>query len=456
MSLVDSSDEKKKVVVMAPELDYKKVAYSHPTYKLSKLLPLSGASSVTITPGSNPESQIEIPTKAHNWAKTNLVFNMNPDATAAAYNYLFEDTLTPIRQFQVLTRGGAILADVNNAQNYIRIVRKKETPFADYECFDSSDRLYKCNKLQAVGTIAGLRPDNTAGTVAYVEPNYLVVGGSATATPLIQVCFNMGAIKNCLLSYNKDIYFPEVLILRIVWGSNTKVGFSATAANTAPTAGIPFIGNVNISNLALYLAIETDKNITSALIGKVMSGTFSVTMPFIYSYLATLTGTSSNVSLRFSTSHGRSIIKIIHTIWSSTEQALTAYDSSNIAGAKLTSYYTLLDGERLQEFTPDCVGTNNFDDYMLNKKFLHGSSITTRENYQYNWFHQDSFVASDIESKELPAPESNLVMGKSLENGDIKWDFYGTMASNVTAYNHYTFVIAQRVLSIAPNAISIR
>lgn len=51
---------------IAKELDYKQVKFSHPSYQFSRILPLSGSQSVTLTGGGNQEVLFEIP-KSKMW-----------------------------------------------------------------------------------------------------------------------------------------------------------------------------------------------------------------------------------------------------------------------------------------------------------------------------------------------------------------------------------------------------
>src|SRR5690606_5485936 len=121
-------------------------------------------------------------------------------------------------------------------------------------------------------------------------------------------------IRNTIFGVNKDIYFGEIILLRIVWGSSTKAVFTNTGALNLATGALATTNNIDIENIALYLAVETNPEITNQLRSQISSEGLSVLIPYVYSYKNSLNGTSQNVSLRFNKGHGRKLIKIYHSI----------------------------------------------------------------------------------------------------------------------------------------------
>lgn len=57
----------------------------------------------------------------------------------------------------------------------------------------------------------------------------------------------------------------EIINLRIVWNSSIKIAFTATNANDPVTGAAAYAANINISNLAFYLAVETNPEIVNQL-----------------------------------------------------------------------------------------------------------------------------------------------------------------------------------------------
>ena len=92
-------------------------------------------------------------------------------------------------------------------------------------------------------------------------------------------------LHNTIFSLDKDLLFNEVILLRIIWGPYTLVGFGSTLpyppalGGTYAAAGVGTEKNITaaaftsatISNLTYYLAIEQDINIVNSLRAKTAS-----------------------------------------------------------------------------------------------------------------------------------------------------------------------------------------
>ena len=69
--------------------------------------------------------------------------------------------------------------------------------------------------------------------------------------------------------------------------------------------------------------------------------------------------------------------------------------------------------------------------------------------YQYNWLWIDDFTdANPISESE----DFNKVQGLDL-GFERKWDLYATTANS--NFNHYTFAITQKLLSVSPVGVDI-
>ena len=251
-------------------------------------------------------------------------------------------------------------------------------------------------------------------------------------------------LKNTIFSVNKDIYFGEIILLRIVLGTSQKVVFTNTDATNLHTNAAAITNSIGISDLALYLAVEKNAEITNQLRTQVASSGFNLLIPYVYSFKNLLGGSSQNVSLRFNRGHGRRLMKIYHTIFGPNEYSYTAYDINNINGLKCARYYSMLNNDRLQQYDIDC---KKLDDYNLHRAYLKDKVLQTANIYQYNWFHMDSFTGSKYEPANL---EDGLDL--SIEQ---KWDIYCTMATNNINYNHYDFAVTQKMLTISSAGITV-
>lgn len=450
---------------IANTLNYSKDKVVRPYYKLHKILPQSGSQSVTVN-ASGQTSTFEIPTNVLNFSKSHLYFDIAIDesATAGHASWFTKDAASIFTRMQVYTRNGVYLCDIPYVNNYTHLVNKPETSFDEFLTYDTAGDdnlesgalrfLRRSNSVSSSSTRTvaapfAMRPDNTNASVSYTECQYVEPGAvrdGANAGDLdFKVIMPLNHIKNCILSCDKDLYFGEILILRIEYADKNRVFWTAASATNPTTTATAPVSTVDISNLALYLAVEQNPLIISQLVQKVQSG-FQMLMPFTYGYLTNLNGTSQNVSLRFNRGHGFRLVKIYHSLYNNTQTINTMYDNDNKADAKCSTYYTMINNSRLQEFNVD---TSTYEDFMLHKELIKGSVIQNADMYHYNWFHLDEFSGMDIKDSHKLCNE----LGGLDLNVEHKWDIYCTTAN--AQHNHYSFAVCQRMLSIGPNGIEV-
>src|SRR5689334_11081362 len=106
-------------------------------------------------------------------------------------------------------------------------------------------------------------------------------------------------------------------------------------------------------------------------------------------------------------------------------------------------YYILFHvKQRLQEYNVDCT---QLDDYNLQREYLKDKVLQNANIYQYNWYHMDNFNGVSFENSNL---ESGLDL--SIEQ---KWDIYCTTTN--AQYNHYDFVVTQKMLTVSSAGITV-
>lgn len=468
-------------VYVAPQLDYKKYNYSYPVYKHSKILPLAGTQTVTVTQAGGQETLFEIPSKVFNLSKSFLSFTMTPQASAS-FNYVFADVFPSIRQIQLYTRGGIFLADINNFDDYTKAVWKSDIKLEDFLTYDVMDNGsgfgYGLRRNNVVATASALgcrygvgistdaadvrRSNGAAPSVSYTEPLYLFVGTNTTADPVLNYKLNLGLIKNSIFALDKDLFFDEVVVVRIVWNSAAKMAFQTNnAAN--PVVGTPaaYTGTMTMTNTQLFIAIETNQDIVQQIREKKNSSEgISILMPYIYGNKINLSGNSQSISLKYNRAHGLKLLKIYHLpIWG-TETIAASYDANNVNGSRIPNFYTLLNNNRLQEFNVDCTKQ---EDWMLLKDKFAGSLYQTANEYQANWVWIDDFSGSPSPIDENYVPDDdNFIKGLDLSS-EQKWDIYLTVTDNTLAslvgtpntLNHYTFSVTQKMLVVNSGGIQI-
>jgi hypothetical protein len=438
-------------VVISKSLDYKIQASSAPKYKMSLLTPQSGGTSVTILPTSTVESLIELPAgKAYNLANSvlNMTFTPGIPGNAGRFNWYPVDFCPLIHRIQLYSRGGTQLADISFLNKYLNIAQKLNTRNERFLNRSANDFLYPSNTLTNV--VPAIRPvASAASTKAYIEPAYALVGADNTATPVQQFQFRLGDIPHSVFSIDKDLYFNEVLVLRIEWASGQAYSWYSTNVAQPATGAAVSAANHTVSDLSLYLSVETDEQIIQSLREKVNSSGLQVLIPYVYHFKNNLTGNSQNISLRFNSAHGLSLCKIYTAPFNSVETRELCVDHANANGAIISSYYTMIDNSRLTEFDLTCTNANPRD-YMYMKDQLRGTPMEQLDVFRYNWVHVEDF-SKDYEINEDP----NTINGLLLTQQEKKFDLQATSVSAVNPLNWYTFAVTKRRLNISSQMINI-
>lgn len=461
-------------IVISNELSYKKKNLAHPKYKFNRIQPTIGQTNILLTSSGGDERVFNIPVKTHNWYHSVLEFQVVPGGGAGANNRIvaYKNYLSPLRQIQLRTSGGQYIVDLNMVNRYMDVVYAAETKLENYLCdeYVSADtNNYTCgftksnnlrdataagiNASRITTDAAGANATETDSTTNYTERLYYQPSSADNAVdPLLFLRIPLKTIYNTFFAVNKDIYFGEVIELRIVFNSKDDIYYSSVGAGAgridlAPAA----CPNVQVKNINLYLAIEQDLNLASQCIEMFNSGSVVLPIPYVYSTKTQQQqSTQQSVSLRYNSGHGRKIRRIYHTLSHPTESLAYNYCRDNIGGTKtVTDYYTTLNNDRLQDFN---INTGEQDDYMHMIKKLHGSTVQSIDEYQYKWFHVDDFTCEkELWSNE--AQDVNLSSGVPLDV-EQKWEFYATTSNR--ALNHYTFVVVERELHLVPNQILVR
>ncbi len=444
------------------ELDYKQVKMSVPDYQLSRILPLSGGNAVNLThTNGNQEAIFEIPTKPFNFAESILSYTFNVQGQGAGnYAWVHGDTIPEINQVEVYTRSGQFLARIEDTNVFLNVVRPVNTEVDEFLTNSTTDGL-EPTSLSSTNYRPVALDNGNDYVFRQTEKRYLIVSGGAAAvanTPLVlQRRIKLSAFVESILAYDKTLMFPEVLIFRVIF-NGSRVGFFNNSA-TNPAAGNSLLtlqGANCIQNLQLYLAVDNNQSVSSSF-GELVSKGFSTMVPFLTRVKSNIGTVGQGViSIRLHRGHGAVCKRIYHTLGFVTELGATnlMYDHNNIGGtnrataAKLQSYYTMLDNNRLQQFNMDC-SLNGGEDWIVNEKYLQKSAIQNQDQYAYNWLHVEDFSYQSIDTA---GQKDNLLSGLDLSI-ERKWDFYAT--DMVTAnYNYYTWIVAYKELKITPNMIT--
>jgi hypothetical protein len=319
--------------------------------------------------------------------------------------------------------------------------------------------------------VPALRNSAVGGTpspssINYNEPAYFNVGGLGAAV-VYNVQLDFSTLKNTFLELDKMIYWPMLAYFKIFFSPVTKVCYMSTS-NASPSAGTPVAfapatggQTVQILNPTLFLAVETSKPVRAECIARTNAG-LKMMIPWTFCYRTPVNAaTTQSINLPLDVGQGRSIRKIIHTIYSNanSEALDTAYDCSNTAFGTTTNpqkclvYYTSFNGSRIQNLNIDCQAADNlFQDYMIQRRNLKGSVMQNMNVFQYSWFHEDDF--SGVGPQYTQSNNNELVSGIPLSGTPVTWQFFGVTMTNA-AYNHYTYITFTKELSISPMIVEV-
>lgn len=435
---------------ISKQLDYKKTLYSHPEYSLTKLLPQSGLQQFNLSNTGAPDTYFEIPTNVFNLSRSHLFFTITPTASGAGrFNWIGCLGVQPIRQVILTTRSNVEIANINFANNYTNLILCPETKLQDYLTYPkiATNTVGNSTLRRFFGAFNGIgataRGNGSAMDVPYNEPAYYEVGTDNGADPVFNIGLPLSVFKNSIFELDKDIYAGgQVLILRIVWENVNRYQTNGTSATNPSTGTATKTTDIPLTNLALYLAVETNTLIANEIMAKVASGGFQVLIPFVYGFKNNFgAGTSQTVTLRLNSGHGRKLKRIYHGVYHNTETGNIAFDHSNVNNAKFSEFYSMLNNRRLQQFN---IMPANFDDYMLQKDKIVDTVIQSPNMYAYNWFWLDSWDGEEQTDEKSLSQNNSSGLDLSLEQ---KWDLYFVTMVNA-AYNHYSFAITEKLLTI--------
>lgn len=471
-------------VIIPENIDYKTYMADRPTYR-RLIVPPTGSNEVKLQ-NATMDSYFEITPNVFNISQSHLEYNVLIPDLNTKWNYSYKNKPN-VQNIQVYTKSGVNLVQLDYVNKYVYTVGRKNMKFGDYITRSSNST---CAPLHGSGitgayvvtSAVNKMYDRSELTDLINENQYLIVApavgdGAGAGNLSYSVRFPFSDISDTLLSMDKDLYFKENLIVKITWEPQSMFGFTGDDEKTFANA-TELVGGVTLSNVQLRLAIQTNRKLIESTMALVNSG-LQLDIPFVTTLrnsvnvpaqASAAAGTVANVNVKINSGMGRSLIKVIHTVFNGNESKNTAFDNSNLSVsrgiatytnlAKIASYYTQLNSQRIQDYLLTCSTLKNTaDDYQWNEFYIKNSPIMTPKIYMSNWFHEDNFSNinndSGVQENQISTP------GIPLEN-ELTWYFFGTTGTNnelvaTVGYTqlHHTFVITRKTLNISPMGVTI-
>ncbi len=460
----------------APQVEYTKKVLLNPSYRISKLIPLTGQG-LTLGVSSTTNAQFELQTNVMNLSRSRLTFDITlPFQGAGAYQWCQADPLALFDRIQLYTRGGISLLDIQGVNNFSSLITPYKTKITDLiqrtiggtvvsgavattiNTATATDSMQvPIQGLQASNGIVttNFRPDGTTGVDNYAEQKHLfqsVIGVAYNAVgPVAQAGFmclsyqlSLSNLVHTIAEVDQDLYFGENLILSLTYAPCQKFSWTSLVLNQPHTVPIAPVNASSITNMSLYLSVETNLEVANALIAKTHSPEgFSINVPFVYSQkYASTAGTTSSIFQRFNRGHGSRILRFYYGLFNTLETTNATLDHSNVGSAKITSYYTTLNNMRCQEFSVDCTQSL---EWLVNNDDVDHSSILSINQFKYQFCHMENY------SGQRPCEcNDTIITGLSLEQEKT----YGvTVTTASLAFNHWLFTVIQRELRIGGGQI---
>ena len=522
--------------IVSDSLRFSTKSLSHPKYKFSRVFQQTGVTDAFVA-GSGTEMIFQLPVKVMNLAETELRYQVVPAAPGAGNIWVANKTPLPnIRQIQLITQSGQTICDLYFVNKYLNTIFYAETKIDDflslpvcktkvtvagttgiptvvadqdygigthrsnyipYSVFSNNtdgSNLTMATPVNAANPqIAYVLPRNGTGrylsqdaagniNATEVEPSVAsnqrmffetgpVPGGQ---TPKLNVAFKFKYLYNTIFAMNKDIYFGEVVNVRIVFDTPDSVYFRTTPASRvnvaagdfnytdALTAGPPanytaVSNNVTLNNIGLFVAVESDPTIVNEIVNKVTTEGLKFNIPYVTTNKIAFNSQTPSISLRYNTAHGRKLRKIYYAPFHQTESGQTSYMRYNDIGLVapnasqqiIQSFYTMLNNDRLNDFDINCTVQQ---DYTLLQRKLTKSALQSYRDYAASWFWVEDFSGEgplwDKESQDY-----TISTGIPLTS-EQKFDIY-LNCTNAITLNHYVFAITEKELFIKPGSIMV-
>lgn len=318
-----------------------------------------------------------------------------------------------------------------------------------------------------------------AGALSTIIKPLMIASTDGATTANINFRFPLSIFKETLMSIDKDLFFDETIYLRVVYENYTRCGFYTAGVISGDQPANTVVADFNttivlnapvIASIDMLLAVEQNEMLIQRIINQKRTSGISLLMPYVYmNKISPASSTSQIVTLKFNRSHGIRLLRIYNSIFNITEtnaggtRVVFAFDNSNWSapvtansslsvGSKWTSFYTMLDNVRRQEYD---LTSANYDDYTFLQDKIKGSSIFNSSQFVHNsvWLEDFSDCVSPSKSCVDGILRSNLVTGLDLSQ-EHKWDFFATVVA--AQYNIYTFSVALRILNITPQGVLIQ
>ncbi len=419
---------------------------SNPEYKYSKVVPIT-EQKITLEANGSQDVVFRITTAPFNPAKSFLSFDFVTTGTVAVENQnicMNLDTFPFIDSVNAITESGVpIINKLQYVPQYLKVMNPRQTSLKEYLQNDDSTLFYPSNELVSDNKAPARADGKEANSYTnYLENKHILKSAGATGSTLSKdgVCLSFSSLKNTFLSIDKTIQLPEILELTF------SMGFVRRFLWVNPANPTAYGGNVTVSNLAIYLAVENNPTNVSSVQSLLSTG-YTIHLPTVDASKRSEQKNTENVqTLDISRAKGTKLRKIYICPFVSGETTGANYLSNAITpGTTIVKYYTQFDNQRRTNFD---IETKSNMDYKLYRK-LHpvgDDAILSKDYFYYNYAILDEFDGG------LPV-NNNVTAGKVIENQQHIFDCHMTTAD--LPFEIYRFIIYERTLQVSKDGVKL-
>jgi len=456
------------VVLTSPAIKYPSLPpqANHGSYAFSRIL-CQGQSSAQLNASSQQEVLIDLPNRVMNLSRSTLDFDLDIPAGVGTKRLLTIGQ-SAIERMSLYTRSGVYLADVTNCGIYTRCVTPYVTKHSQLQSADktqlSADEVtaeqtgkgfFNCASREARTTTAAndrsARRLVATGTgtedadVSFNESQYFSQGGAAAGSYL-KCSVPLSEFHHTVLSVDKDLYFNQALVMRVSFAGTDKMGGESGSATDALPETVSSLGAVEVKNIRLNLAIETNRDIADQVRGMVMSTGLSQVVPYVYPFLYTSPPGQTEVSQqqRFNAGHGHSLLNVYTVTANPSTSGVLNADIANKNGTeKITSYQASVDNNLLSEYRPLC---DKNEDYVLQRHIMEDSCVDNANVFRHNRVQINSWRAG----KSCQWKDTDTILDGLDLSAERIYNIDKTVQPT-SGYRHFIFAVVQRTMSIAPS-----
>ena len=445
---------------VSSELTYNKVINNHSSTVMRNVSPQNSSSVDLSVVSSVGPTEILIPPSVFNFSKSRLEFDLKvPVQGAGNYTHMNANLTTLLSRIVLYSSAtNAVLCDLSNLEKYCSLTTPAGTKLDDF-----LSKSYYSNAPQSTGANSGpypvedIRKTNSAATYmagvdigaqsAYIGRQQTYISGANTELYL-RASIPFSAFKFCVLSLDKQVYFPENLVLQMYWSPANNYASIATSATVSTTGAGSLATAPSITNLRLSMATEGNLEITSQIINKVMSSGLS--LPVCYPTITRQSISSSashSYQIMLTSGYGSRILGVITAPFDATSGAV--YANVHKRGV-LTQYNTFLNNVAVKY--PAGFNCLNGEDYTIaNKPYFEKSTVQTLGEYVLaEWAHIDSFFGE----KPLCEVDQTHIDGLDVNSSSAVWSIQASLSA-ATPYTWISIILGQRELQITNQGVVI-